>query len=403
MFHRIALRFALPALALPALTAHANETQLAIVNRLRAAVPVQQGDGSLYDRNADGGLDTGDAIRALITGTPTPSPTVTATPTATATATPTVTPTATPTSSLQEARLAQQSVGTAYDAGSFATNVVELAVRAAFLASELNGAPAITGTLTATDSSNNNFTYSTQPTDRLVIVSFDGRRREIKFTALSGDDSSADNLIAQHNMTFTYFEQGRQNLTIVSAKGYTRAARAWTAAWQRTITGTFLSAEETVTLNLQHNGNESGSIEPGFTQIATGETYSGSCNSPSATVTVNEGSTFLYIQNSNQGVVVQNKSLTSNSTSTFGGATYAFQNVYARWEQYSLLSDPGQFNVVKDAGYWQSSGSVQKNGVLWGTAGFDGPVVVGTKGPNFVLTLQGSGEKLLLHTLIPDL
>jgi hypothetical protein len=386
---------AVAAAVLAAATLYGNPTQTAIGQRLVRTAEMAPGDLALYDRNADAMLDGADAVKALLGPNPTPTPTATAT----ASPTPTATPSPTPDSGA-EARLAQQCVGTAYDAAVFASDAVELGVRAVFLASELAGTNTATGTLTATEATNNNFTYSPTPSDRLVIITFQGRRIEYRFSQLTGNTSSPDSFIAQHQMRFTYTEATSHNVEIVSAKDYTRA---WNAAWQRSITGSFLSGTELVTVNLQHNGTETGSVESGFTELNRSETHTGTMTSPSANVTVNESSFFIYIQNSNQGVVVQNKGITSNSTATLGGATYACQNVNVRWEQYTLLNDPGQFNVVRDANYWQAGGTMTKNGALWGTAGFSGPVTPGTKGPDFVLNFQAGGPPALLHTCIPDL
>jgi hypothetical protein len=274
-----------------------------------------------------------------------------------------------------------------------------------FKASELNNSTTISGTLTALDSSNENFSYSATPTDRLIFVTNTGAQLVMTFAKLQANTNSQESFNYQHDIDFTITRPTIYDLRIVGQRDYAskEGEKAWTSLWSRAITGTHVYQGETAQINLTHSGREIGSIEPPFAEYNRNHTYSGSIASPFGQTTIEQTSTFYLISNNSQNVVVRNFSIACNNTASAGGTSYRFNNVGVRWETYTLLSDPGQFNVVRDTGYWQAGGTVLKNDEPWGTAQFNGPVIQGTKGPDFVLAAPGAEPGYLLHTLIPDL
>lgn len=374
-----------------------------LVNHLTGIAVLAPANPSPGDRNFDGRIDTGDVVRAmrLPFGTPTPTSTATATPSPTATVTPTVTPV--PTLNPSEAQAVRQAFGTAYDVGIFTEDVIKVGVFAVFRASELNGSVATTGTLTSTQPNDETFTYSPTPTDRLAVVLHSGQRLEFIFAVLQGNTNSQEDFVDQHNMDFQFIAAGRADFRVQSQKDYVdnQGEPGWRLQWQRSITGAYASNGETVNLDVAHNGTQRGLVDSGYAEYQASETYTGSINAPSSQVVVSESSSTLIISNSSDGILVRNFTVTSNSSTTSGGSTYQFQDVRARWETYTRFST-NQLNVVGDPNYWIGTGTVLKNGQPWGTAQLSGPVIANTKGPDFVLGL-GTGEKLLLHTLIADL
>lgn len=365
------------AAAIAAVPTLARADAAGAASHLTGAQPLSGGALAALELSGDGRVDAADVVRALSASAP------------------------------SEARLALQAIGTPYDAGRLGSDAVSILAFSLFYASNLNGgSTTATGTLTSQDDTDENYTYMATPTDRMVLVTFSGRRIEwvLNLASASGNTSGTwEDFVAQHNIDFTFAEAGRYDVRVESQKDYTTpGARAWTAAWTRTMTGSYVNGGETVMLDITHQGTENGSIESPFSELSTSESYAGTTTSPSATVNVNESSFYYFIQNSSQSVIVRNFGITSNSSAAFGGNTYQYNNANVRWETYSLLTDPGQFNVVKDSDYWQVGGNMTKNGGAFGTLEFSGPVTPGTKGPDLLMRFQ-NGSTTLLHTLIPDL
>lgn len=308
--------------------------------------------------------------------------------------------------------LCQSSFNSANEAGELGTEAVALAAEAVWGASELNGGNlTLSGTLTQSAQGSDVWTYSANPTNKLVLIYAGGPVVEFTFTTFNGYlNGTWEDFIDQHNIDFTVFVQNQTNLRIQSESGFvatgyskslkTGAIPEWRREWQRIITGTTLHEGEIVTLNLVHNGEEYGSIEPGWTHLMHDENYSGTISSPSAQMTISQSSYMSRLHDSNTATHVLNGQLTNNSSFVLNGITYKYENAHAAWAAGSTLSS-GDFNVVIDTNYWKAQGTMLKNGQLFGNIQFTGPVVANAYGgPDLVLHLT-TGEDIFLHTLVP--
>jgi hypothetical protein len=300
----------------------------------------------------------------------------------------------------QEAQMCLEAFGYASTISTTTVEAIATAAEAVWGASDFNGGfLTTTGTLTQTSINPETWTYSSSPANKLVVAYFGGPTIEFVFTTFQGWlNGTWEDFTNSHLLDFTVYISGQLNLRIQSDTYPT--LNADTIKWQRTITGTALYYGITMNTNINHSGSKYYDIGSGYAFYRYWEQYSGSANSSFASITVSEAS-FIYIaHDSNLGQHVRNQQFQNNSSASFGGNTYQYQNAYASWAAGSLLDDPGAFNVVIDVNYWSTNGQMLKNGVQFGVVEFDGPVVAGFPGPNLILRLVATNEPVFIHTLI---
>ena len=299
-----------------------------------------------------------------------------------------------------------------YDVADLGDESVDLAAEAVWGASGLNGATlTLTGTLTQTAPGSDVWTYSPNPSNKLLVVYAGGPTIELEFSQFNGYlNGTWQDFTEQHQIDFTVFIQGQTDLRIQSQSGFVSAGPfpksswdlpEWDRQWQRIMTGNTVYEGVMYTLNVTHQGAENGSIEPGWTYLAHDETYTGTISSASTQMNLSQSSYTSRLHNSNTGTHVLNGQLTNNSTATLNGVMYEFHNAHAAWAAGSSLNNPGAFNIVIDTNYWAVQGNVTRDGQLFGTLQFTGPVVANAYGgPDLVLHLT-TGEDIFLHTLVP--
>ncbi|MCF6285945.1 MAG: hypothetical protein L3K26_12220, partial [Candidatus Hydrogenedentes bacterium] len=140
-------------------------------------------------------------------------------------------------------------------------------------------------------------------------------------------------------------------------------------------------------------------LEPPFAHYEYEETYTGSASTSSASYTIAEYAWSSIIHNSDAYIHVRDDKRQSNSSFTVAGSTYQFVEALAIWHSGSVLNDPGLFSVVIEPENWRVSGSLIKDGQLFGSVQYDKPLVADSHGPELVLHTT-SGEEVFLHTLI---
>ncbi len=308
-----------------------------------------------------------------------------------------------------EEELCQQTFAAAYEAGDLGTEAVGIAAEAVWGATELNNdIPTFTGTLTQTGPDSDVWTYSTTPTDKLVLVYYGGPTVELKFTTFEGyTEGTWEDFLLSHTLDFTVFRAGAVDARIQSEAGlvsgcqrrvYREAPHGYEMEWNRKIVGTVVFEGETVALDLTHTGTENGTVDWNWADYEYQEQYAGTVASPTSTTTVSESSWGSLIHDGANARTIINKQLWNNSSATLGSSTYQYQNAHVAWASQGVLGETLGF-VVIDEEYWVAQGAMLKDGALFGQVQFDAPVIEGTGGPDLILHLT-TGEDVLLHTLI---
>jgi hypothetical protein len=288
-----------------------------------------------------------------------------------------------------------------FDITKTATETISLAVDAVWYASELNGnIETKNGTLTQNQYNQNQWTYSSSPNDKLVLVFVNGAIVYFTFYTFDGDkNGDADDFKNSHLIDFNTSIQNYMNMRINSSTIWPQYGLI---SWERTISGSLVTGGELTTLNIDHNGKIDYDIGYSFALYTYTEQVSGTSSTASLNVNISETYRRKMIHNSDARQFVMNTEITNNSTGTIGGNTYKYQNGYVFWAagtQFADSANAGIYNQAIDAGYWEAQGTMLKNGQQYGTLMFDGPVINYTSGPNLILHLN-NGTNIPLHTLI---
>ena len=296
-----------------------------------------------------------------------------------------------------EAYICKYLFSSSNDITKLSTDAISLAVDAVWEASGITGTITTTGTLTQNQFNPDLWTYSTNPNNKLVLVFSNGNIVEFTFYSINGYTSgTAEDFKWSHLMDFNTFVQNEINIRI-NSNTYPQNGKIY---WQRTITGTALFDSQSITVNINHSGNIQYDIGSTYSFYTYTEQATGTSNSGSFSVNINE-SYWRYIANdSNYGKYFMNTEIINNSSGNFGGVTYQYQNARVFWAAATLVYG-GYYDKVLDPHQWVAEGTMLKNGQGFGTVQFDGPVLDGTYGPNLILHLN-SGTDILLHTLIED-
>jgi hypothetical protein len=275
------------------------------------------------------------------------------------------------------------------------TDAISLAVDAVWEASGITGVITTTGTLTQNPSNPDLWSYSSSPNDRMILNFNDGSSVVFTFYSIDGyKDGTAEDFKWSHQMDFNAFVQNRNNIRI-NSNTYPQDGKIY---WQRTIAGTTLFDTQIMNLNISHTGNIEYDIGDGYAFYTYREQATGTSNTGSFSVNVNEQYIRKIANNSNTSTFILNTEILNNSSGNFSGTTYQYQNVDVFWVAGSVIYE-GYYDKVVDGYQWTAQGTILKNGQVFGTLQFDGSVIEGTYGPDLVLHLN-NGSNILLHTLI---
>ncbi len=277
------------------------------------------------------------------------------------------------------------------------TDAISLAVDAVWEASGITGVVTTTGTLTQNISGE--WSYSSSPNDKLVLVFYNGTVVSFVFYQISGYTSgTAEDFKLSHLMDFNTYIENYMNMRVYS----NTYPQNYIIYWQRTITGTMVYDSQAMTLNITHSGSYDREISGSWAMFEYTEQATGTTNTSSFSISVNEGYWRKMIHDSNQGRFIMNTEITNNSSGNFGGTTYKYQTAKVFWAAYTQFEDSANMNMynqVIDASQWLVQGSLLKNGQTYGVLQFDGPVINYTPGPNLIVHLN-NGTDVFLHPLI---
>lgn len=283
----------------------------------------------------------------------------------------------------------------ANDITKLSTDVISLGVDAVWEASGITGVVTTTGTLTQSPSNLELWTYSVNPNNKLLLNFADGSSIEFIFYAIDGyTQGDEEDFKWFHQMDFNVFVQGFLDLRI-NSNTYPNSGKIF---WQRSITGTSLFDSQTMNVNVSHNGNIEYEIGNGFAFYTYREQATGNSSTGSFSININEQYIKKIANNSNNSTFVENTEIFNNSSGDFGGTNYQYQNVDVFWASGSVIYG-SYYNKVINSNDWFVQGELYKNGQLYGTIQFDGPVLDGTYGPDLILHLN-NGSNIFLHPLI---
>ena len=280
------------------------------------------------------------------------------------------------------------------------TNIISLAVDAVWLASDLTGTATITGTLKQNANNLNYWSYTANPTDKLVVVFADNSSISFKFAKIDGYvDGTADDFKDSHTLDFTTVAGNYLNLRIVSNTGPNNG----NTDWRRTITGSIVYNNSlNLNVNIQHNGSKNYDIGNGYAIFDYTESITGTATANGVSFTINDNFHSKQAHNSNAYQYAKDSEIWNNSSVQFNGNTYAFHNVDVFWiGGTQSLEDANNnfYNTVLEDYHWSVQGTLSKNGQSYGNVVFSEPVVSGTSGPYLIASLN-SGGQILLHNLL---
>ncbi len=279
------------------------------------------------------------------------------------------------------------------------TDVISLAVDAVWEATDITGIATTTGTLTQSPGNYELWTYSSTPTDKLLLNFSNGSKIAFKFYSINGyTNGTADDFKHSHLMDFNTLIENQIDIRIYS----NTYPQNGTIYWQRTIKGTGQFDSQNMSVNLTHNGKLDYDISSGYAYYQYTEQAVGSTSTGTFSVNVNEGYNKTIIHNSNTGIFASNTEIINNSSGNFNGISYQYQNAHIFWAAGTAFADSanaGYYNNVIDPNQWLAEGIMLKNGQQYGTVQFNGPILNNTSGPDLILHLN-IGNDVFIHTLI---
>ena len=146
-----------------------------------------------------------------------------------------------------EAYICQYLFASSNEITQLSTDAISLAVDAVWEASGITGINTTTGTLTQSTSNPNNWTYLSNPTDKLILNYSDGSSVVFIFYSIDGyTDGDEEDFKWSHEMDFNAFIKDYVDIRIYS---YTYPQNG-IIYWQRTIKGSYLFNSQTMNLKL---------------------------------------------------------------------------------------------------------------------------------------------------------
>lgn len=208
------------------------------------------------------------------------------------------------------------------------------------------------GTLTETDAG---FTYSTTPTDRIVIVWSEGPPTSLYVQQLQGDfEATSTDAFFSRNHTVVVRIARDQNLDIKvesTKSGSQRVVR---------VVGSYLRHGDTFELNMEEIDDTVAGIDTTSSEYESESVLSGTITGPGFSLAVNEAHRYrlIYFEN-----LVESRWRTVNSHWTYQGSEYAIVDGYIRGTYRDTY--PTEFE------YWRAEGVVTENGATIGEIGFE--------------------------------
>ncbi len=267
-------------------------------------------------------------------------------------------------------------------------DLITLSVQAVWLASELTNTPTITGTLTQSVSNPNYWTYSSSPTDKLVVIFANGSSISFTFTTINGyTEGDAEDFIDNHVMDFVSVINGSLNLRVQSQTG----PNGDKTEWNRTITGDTEYNENSVTTNITTYGFKHLEVGSGYAFGDFYDEYTGTISSATVNFNINERETIHNAYSSNDGLYVHERHVHNNSSASGSFGTYSFQELYCFYvgsTQFADSANAGYYSSAIEVYNWVAQGELLKNGAYFGSVQFSSTPVENTYGPKLVANCQ---------------
>jgi hypothetical protein len=276
-------------------------------------------------------------------------------------------------------------------------DLISLSVNAVWLASELTGTATITGTLTQSASNPNYWTYSSSPTDKLVVVFSNGSSIYFTFTTINGyTEGEAEDFIDNHVMDFVSVVNGAINLRIQSQTG----PNGENIEWTRIITGSTQYNENPINVNINTTGSKHVVVDGGFAFGDYWDSYTGTITRSSMNFSMNNSETIHLAFRSSDALYVKERHIHNNSSVTGDFGSYAFSNLYCFYVGSTGFPDSanaGYFSNAIEVYNWVAQGELDKNNQYYGAIQFSSTPVEGTYGPKLVANCQDGN----VYTLDP--
>jgi hypothetical protein len=282
-----------------------------------------------------------------------------------------------------------------------AEEFVSLSVDAVWFASSLLNTNTTTGTLKQSADNLNYWTYSYEPSDKMVMKFANNAEIYFKFSSIDGFVEKTEwEFKNSHAMDFTSEIPGMINLRIQSRIGPTNDR----IEWQRTITGTTTIEGTKLEVNLVNTGNKNEDVSSGY---AFGDYYnqnSGTVSSPDASFNISEWYKTNLGHNSNKGIYVQSREIFTNNSASGNFGTYQFNNARCFWVGGTAFGDSayvGVYNQAIEVYNWSASGQLLKNGQLYGNIQYDRTVAENSNGAYIVANCTDGKTFYLFRVLYP--
>jgi hypothetical protein len=292
-----------------------------------------------------------------------------------------------------------------FDLAQLGSDITEIAIESVWKASELNGGyETKTGTLTQ---SGNDFNYSSQPSDKLVVSLSDGTNYEFIFSRFDGfKEGDAQAFFYSHHIEFTAKSGSTINLQVNSYSPYQNDQ----TELNRRTTGTCIynigDYSYQTNIDITQTGTLKNEVDgwSGYAEQIYNTQCSGAVNISFGQFNINEQYFHHYLHSSSSAVAVWDRQRMSNTGAHVNGNLYQLQNAYVHWISSSSLygnNEPNSqwYGVVEDAHQWEASGAALKNGSSIGQTQFDVQPVNGTYGPFFILNFADN-SRIVLHKLL---
>ncbi len=267
-------------------------------------------------------------------------------------------------------------------------DLITLSVQAVWLASELTNTPTITGTLTQSASNPNYWTYSANPTDKLVVAFSNGYSISFTFTTINGyTEGEAEDFIDNHVMDFISVVNGSLNLRVQSQTG----PNGDNTEWNRTITGDTEYNGNSVTTNISTYGFKHLEVGSGYAFGDFYDEYTGTISSATVNFNINERETIHNAYSSNDALYVHERHVHNNSSASGSFGTYSFQELYCFYvgsTQFADSANAGYYSSAIEVYNWVAQGELHKNGAYYGSVQFSSTPVENTYGPKLVANCQ---------------
>jgi hypothetical protein len=221
-----------------------------------------------------------------------------------------------------------------------------LGVNGVYFATTQSGSTELVVTGTITQNSSGQFSYASQPTDRLRVVFNDGLTLEYTFTALEGDFSQPDGerfLRKDHRVSYQLVSSDGTDVEV--------SLNRLSGDYQNTVNGVVVDDSVSYDIDTQTQGSVLSDFGPGSVSFESEEQTSGTITSTEFSATIDETFSYKLVLVTQAAEDVRH---TFNNTWTIGADTFELANATV----FRVFSDgrPIEFDS------WVANGVLVRNG-----------------------------------------